>query len=128
MGISSSAPWLKYYGEVPHHLQYPQKTIFQMVKAAADKYPKLPAYEFMIVTSGYNVYPGQLENIIDGHDKVLISCVIGVKDPYKMQKVKAFVVLRPGFQPSEQTKREILDYCSGRIAKYAMLSSFLRSP
>ena len=51
---------------------------------------------------------------------MLISCVIGVKDPYKMQKVKAFVVLRPGFQPSEQTKREILDYCSGRIAKYAM--------
>ena len=74
----------------------------------------------MIVTSGYNVYPGQLENIIDGHEKVLISCVIGVKDPYKMQKVKAFVVLRPGFQPSEQTKKEILDYCSGRIAKYAM--------
>ena len=38
----------------------------------------------MIVTSGYNVYPSQLENIIDGHEKVLYSCVIGVKDPYKM--------------------------------------------
>ena len=74
----------------------------------------------MIVTSGYNVYPGQLENIIDGHKKVLYSCVIGVKDPYKIQKVKAFVVLRPGFEPSEQTKREILDYCGGQIAKYAM--------
>ena len=35
----------------------------------------------MIITSGYNVYPGQLENIIDGHEKVLLSCVIGVKDP-----------------------------------------------
>ena len=74
----------------------------------------------MIVTNGYNVYPGQLENIIDGHKKVLYSCVIGVKDPYKIQKVKAFVVLRPGFEPSEQTKREILDYCGGQIAKYAM--------
>ena len=52
----------------------------------------------MIITSGYNVYPGQLENIIDGHEKVLLSCVIGVKDPYKVQKVKAFVVLRPGFE------------------------------
>ena len=40
----------------------------------------------MIVTSGYNVYPSQLENIIDGHEKVLYSCVIGVKDPYKMQR------------------------------------------
>jgi len=74
----------------------------------------------MIITSGYNVYPGQLENIIDGHEKVLLSCVIGVKDPYKMQKVKAFVVLRPGCEPSDAVKQEILDYCRQHIAKYAM--------
>ena len=74
----------------------------------------------MIITSGYNVYPGQLENIIDGHEKVLLSCVIGVKDPYKMQKVKAFVVLRPGYEPSDAVKQEILDYCRQHIAKYAM--------
>ena len=47
MSLSSSAPWLKYYGNVPHHLSYPQKTIYQMVKAAAERNPKLPAYEFM---------------------------------------------------------------------------------
>ena len=74
----------------------------------------------MIITSGYNVYPSQLENIIDGHEKVLLSCVIGVKDPYRVQKVKAYVVPMPGVEPSEELKKEILDYCSGRIAKYAM--------
>ena len=74
----------------------------------------------MIVTSGYNVYPSQLENIIDANDKVLISCVIGVKDPYRVQRVKAYVVPMPGVEPSEALKQEILDYCSGRIAKYAM--------
>ena len=74
----------------------------------------------MIVTSGYNVYPSQLENIIDANDKVLISCVIGVKDPYRVQRVKAYVVPMPGVEPSETLKQEILDYCSGRIAKYAM--------
>ena len=74
----------------------------------------------MIVTSGYNVYPSQLENIIDGHEKVLISCVIGVKDPYRVQRVKAYVVPMPGIEPTEELKKEILDYCSGRIAKYAM--------
>ncbi len=74
----------------------------------------------MIVTSGYNVYPSQLENIIDGHEKVLLSCVIGVKDPYRVQKVKAYVVPMPGVEPTEELKKEILDYCSGRIAKYAM--------
>lgn len=74
----------------------------------------------MIITSGYNVYPGQLENIIDGHKKVLISCVIGVKDRYKMQRIKAFIVLRPEYQPSEEIKKEILAYCRERIAKYAL--------
>ena len=74
----------------------------------------------MIITSGYNVYPGQLENIIDGHEKVLLSCVIGVPDPYKMQKIKAFVVLRPGYEPGDAVKEELLAYCRERIAKYAM--------
>ena len=74
----------------------------------------------MIVTSGYNVYPSQLENIIDSHEKVLISCVIGVKDDYRGQRVKAYVVPMPGVEPTEELKKELLDYCSGRIAKYAM--------
>ncbi|MCC8079717.1 MAG: AMP-binding protein [Oscillospiraceae bacterium] len=74
----------------------------------------------MIITSGYNVYPAQLENIIDAHEKVQMSCVIGVPDEYKMQRVKAFVMLKPGVVASEQVKKEILDYCSKRIARYAM--------
>ena len=74
----------------------------------------------MIITSGYNVYPSQIENILDAHEYVHMSCVIGVKDPYKMQKVKAFVMLKPGVEPSEQIKQELLDYCRKRIAKYAM--------
>ena len=76
----------------------------------------------MIVTSGYNVYPSQLENIIDGHEKVLLSCVIGVKDPYKMQRIKAFVVLKPGVAPSEALKKELLAYCKERIVRYALPS------
>ena len=74
----------------------------------------------MIITSGYNVYPSQLENIIDGHDKVLLSCVIGIKDEYRGQKVKAFVVPMPGIEPDETLKKDILDYCSDKIAKYAI--------
>ena len=74
----------------------------------------------MIITSGYNVYPGQIENIIDGHDKVLLSCVIGVKDGYRGQKVKAFVVPMPGIEPTEALKQELLAYCSDKVAKYAM--------
>lgn len=74
----------------------------------------------MIITSGYNVYPSQIENIIDGHPAVQMSCVIGVKDPYKMQKVKAFVVLKQGYNPDDTVKNDILEYCKKNIAKYAM--------
>ncbi len=74
----------------------------------------------MLVTSGYNVYPSQLENVIDGHEKVLLSCVIGVKDDYRGQRIRAYVVPMPGIEPTEALKEEILRYCAQHIAKYAM--------
>ena len=74
----------------------------------------------MIVSSGYNVYPGQIENILDAHEKVQMSCAIGVPDPYKMQKVKAFVKLAADVPATEETRQELLAYCRKQIAKYAM--------
>ena len=74
----------------------------------------------MIISSGYNVYPAQIENILDAHDKVQMSCVIGVPDSYKMQKVKAFVKLAANVPANDATKAELLDYCRKHIAKYAM--------
>ena len=74
----------------------------------------------MIISSGYNVYPGQLENILDAHDYVQMSCVIGVPDPYKIQKVKAFVKLSPDIPANDDTRRALMDYCRQNIAKYAM--------
>ena len=74
----------------------------------------------MIISSGYNVYPGQLENIIDANEKVQMSCVIGVPDAYKMQKVKAFVMLKAGISPTPEVKEELMAYCRKHIAKYAM--------
>ena len=74
----------------------------------------------MIITSGYNVYPAQIENILDAHEYVQMSCVIGVPDSYKMHKVKAFVKLTAGVEASDATKKTILDHCRKHIAKYAM--------
>lgn len=74
----------------------------------------------MIISSGYNIYPGQLENILDAHELVQMSCVIGIPDPYKMQKVKAYVKLAAGVSANEETKQTLLDYCRQNIAKYAM--------
>ena len=74
----------------------------------------------MIISSGYNVYPSQIENILDAHELVHMSCVIGVPDSYRMQKAKAFVILAKGVEPTEQTKATLMDYCRKHIAKYAM--------
>lgn len=74
----------------------------------------------MIVSSGYNIYPAQLENILDAHELVQMSCIIGVPDSYKMQKVKAFVKLVQGTPATEETKQILMDYCRKNIAKYAM--------
>lgn len=74
----------------------------------------------MIVTSGYNVYPSQIENIIDGYEAVQMSCVIGVKDEIKMQKIKAFIVLKNGYEESDELKSNVMEYLRKHIAKYAM--------
>jgi len=76
----------------------------------------------MIVSSGYNIYPAQIENILDAHELVQMSCVIGVPDTYKMQKVKAFVKLAAGVKPDGATREILLAHCSRYIARYAMPS------
>ena len=74
----------------------------------------------MIITNGYNVYPGQIENYIDGLPEVAYSCVIGVKDPKRMQRVRAYVVLNEGYKPSEKMKETILKELRLHIAQYAL--------
>ena len=74
----------------------------------------------MIISSGYNIYPAQLENVLDAHEAVEMSCVIGVPDSYKMQKVKAFVTLKNGITPSEEVKESIMAHCRKHLAKYEM--------
>ena len=78
----------------------------------------------MIVSSGYNIYPAQLENIFDAHEKVQMSCVIGVPDDYKMEKVKVFVKPANGVPPTEAGRQalrdELMAYAKKSIAKYAM--------
>ena len=74
----------------------------------------------LIITNGYNIYPGQLENIIDSCPEVAYSCVIGVKDPRRMQKVKAFIVPREGETPGEALQERIMAQLRLHIAKYAL--------
>ncbi len=74
----------------------------------------------IIITNGYNVYPSQLENAFDAHEKVHMSCIIGVPDPIKKQKVKAFIMLKPDIKPSDDVKSELMEYAKKNISKYAL--------
>ena len=74
----------------------------------------------MIVSSGYNIYPSQIEKIIAAHKSVLSCTVIGVSHPYKGQVAKAYIVLNDGYKPTHELKEEIKAYCEENIAKYAL--------
>ena len=74
----------------------------------------------MIITNGYNVYPGQIENVIDGINEVAYSCVIGVKDPRRMQRVRAYVVLMDGIEGTDELKDKIMSVLRQHVAGYAL--------
>lgn len=74
----------------------------------------------LIIVSGINVYPSQVENAIDAHPDVLLSCAVGIPDPYKMHVVKAFVVLRQGVEPSNKIKEEIIENCKKNVSRYGV--------
>jgi len=74
----------------------------------------------MIVSSGYNVYPSQIEEVLDKHPGVLASSVIGVPHPYKVEIAKAYIVLRKGYRESASLKKELLELCEKNLAKYSI--------
>ncbi len=74
----------------------------------------------MIITSGYNVYPSQIENILNRSELVKESCVIGVPDQLRGSKVKAYVVLEGGIKPGTETMAKLRSYCRTQIARYAL--------
>ena len=73
----------------------------------------------MIVSSGYNVYPSQIEEVLERHPGVLDASVIGVPHPYKIEVAKAYIVLKPGYREKE-VKKELLELCGKNLAKYSI--------
>lgn len=74
----------------------------------------------VIVSSGYNLYPSHIEDVILKNPLVESVCVIGVSHPYKTQVAKAFVVLSKGVVASDNIKRELRNHCEKFLAKYSI--------
>ena len=73
----------------------------------------------MIVSSGYCLYPQYIENTIDAHEDVLMSCVIGIDHPYKVQVAKAFIVLKDPSKANDETLASIKAHCEKNLARYS---------
>lgn len=74
----------------------------------------------MIKSSGYSVFPNQIEEVINKHEAVSLSCVIGVPDKYQIEKIKAFITLKEGYSNSDRIKNEIMDLCNEYLAKWSV--------
>ena len=69
----------------------------------------------MIVASGFNIFPQEIDEILFSHPKVLEACTIGIPDAYRGEAPKSFVVPKPGEQLS---KEELSAFCKERLAAY----------
>lgn len=69
----------------------------------------------MIIRGGENIYPMEIEAVLENHPQVAEAAVIGVPDAYWGEIVKAVIVLKP---EQKATQEEIIDYCKQHMASY----------
>jgi long-chain acyl-CoA synthetase len=69
----------------------------------------------MIVASGYNIYPNEVDEVLFEHPRILEACTIGVPDEYRGESVKTYIVVKPG---EKLTKEEVIGHCKAKLAAY----------
>lgn len=73
----------------------------------------------MIKSSGFNVYPAQVEAVLLEHPLVAAACVVGVPDPSQVERVKAYVVLRDPAKATPQLGQALIAHCRERLLKWS---------
>lgn len=71
----------------------------------------------LIIASGYNIAPVEVENVLYKHPAVQEAAVIGVPDEYRGETVKAYVALKPEYM-DKVTEEEIIDFCREHLANF----------
>jgi long-chain acyl-CoA synthetase len=72
----------------------------------------------MIIAGGFNIYPREVEEVLFQHPDIVEAAVAGVPDEYRGETVAAFIVLKPGVEPSEKTRQTIIAFCRQELASY----------
>lgn len=78
----------------------------------------------LIISSGYNVYPNQIETLLESHEAVLLCSVVGIPHPYKIEVPKAYIVLRKEYKKSDKLIEEFKELCKKNLPKYAQPHEF----
>ncbi len=81
-------------------------------------------YKRIIVSSGYNIYPSQIEDAVNSFPGVKESCAIGIPDPIRKQRVKVYVALEKGMTGDDELKKRIIAHCREYVAAYAVPKLF----
>lgn len=74
----------------------------------------------MMITSGFNVYPTQIESVIEELDFVEKCVVVSIPHQYKKEVAKAFVVLKNGTEKNAETENIIREYCKKKLMHYSV--------
>jgi long-chain acyl-CoA synthetase len=69
----------------------------------------------LIIRGGYNVYPSEIENVLQAHPAVAEAAVVGIPDERLGEEVMAVVILRPS---TDLLEHELVSYCRDRMASY----------
>ena len=79
----------------------------------------------IIISSGYNVYPQYIENVLRENKYIKDACVVGVPHPYKQEVAKAFIILKDGVEESYTVKKEIMDYAKKNLSHYMIPREYI---
>ncbi|MEW6642482.1 MAG: acyl-CoA synthetase [Pseudomonadota bacterium] len=72
----------------------------------------------VITSAGYRIGPSEIEHTLLKHPAVALAAVVGVPDPIRTEAIKAWIVLRPGFAPSDDLAREIQEFIKVQLAAH----------
>jgi acetyl-CoA synthetase len=72
----------------------------------------------VITSSGYRIGPSEIEDCLAGHPAVQLAAAVGKPDPVRTEIVKAYVVLRPGQEPSAALAADIRDWVKSRLSMH----------
>jgi len=72
----------------------------------------------VITSAGYRIGPAEIEHTLMKHPAVAMSAVVGIPDPIRTEAIKAWIVLRPGFEAGDALARDIQDFVKVQLAAH----------